>query len=148
MERYLKPQIVKDLNKKMVFLAGPRQVGKTTLSQSLTKNIDYMNWDIDKDRSRILNKEFKDTELWVFDEIHKYKVWRNYFKGIFDEFKNEKKILVTGSAKLDLLRKGAIHCRDATIFQAIDYNIYEDQKAKYEYLKKFFPQKWEEKNRV
>lgn len=106
MERYLKPQIVKDLNKKMVFLAGPRQVGKTTLSQSITKNIDYMNWDIDKDRSRILNKEFKNTDLWVFDEIHKYKVWRNYLKGIFDEFKNEKKILVTGSAKLDLLRKG------------------------------------------
>jgi predicted AAA+ superfamily ATPase len=106
MERYLKNQINQDLKRKMVFLAGPRQVGKTTLSKSLIKNFDYMNWDIDKDRTRILNKEFKARDLWIFDEIHKYKSWRNYLKGIFDQFRDEKKILVTGSAKLDLLRKG------------------------------------------
>jgi predicted AAA+ superfamily ATPase len=106
MQRYLKNDILTDLTKKMVFLAGPRQVGKTTLSKNLLKNFDYMNWDIDRDRSRILEKEFKNSELWIFDEIHKYKTWRNYLKGIFDQYKGERKILVTGSAKLDILRRG------------------------------------------
>jgi predicted AAA+ superfamily ATPase len=106
MERYLKLQILEDLNEKMVFLAGPRQVGKTTLSKSLSKSIDYLNWDIDGDRTRILSKEFHKSNIWIFDEIHKYKNWRNYLKGIFDKLGREQKILVTGSAKLDVLRKG------------------------------------------
>jgi len=37
MERYLKEQILADLKDKMVLLAGPRQVGKTTLAKSLPK---------------------------------------------------------------------------------------------------------------
>jgi len=106
MDRFLKSQIVEDLSEKMVFLAGPRQVGKTTLSKSLFKSTDYLNWDTDEGRSRILNKEFSKSTLWVFDEIHKYKNWRNYLKGIFDKLGYEQKILVTGSAKLDILRKG------------------------------------------
>jgi predicted AAA+ superfamily ATPase len=106
MERFLKSQILDDLADKMVFLAGPRQVGKTTLSKNLLKNFDYLNWDIDEDRSRILLKEFKKSKLWIFDEIHKYKQWRNYLKGIFDKLGKQQKILVTGSAKLDVLRKG------------------------------------------
>ena len=55
-----KKQILTDLNDyKMIFLAGPRQVGKTTLALSLYKKSDYLNWDIDEDRMRILDKEFK-----------------------------------------------------------------------------------------
>lgn len=106
MERYIKKQILEDLNEKMVLLAGPRQVGKTTLSKILMKNCDYMNWDIDEDRSRILSKEFQKSSLWVFDEIHKYKKWRNYLKGLVDKFQSDQKILVPGSARLDILRKG------------------------------------------
>lgn len=106
MDRFLKKQIIEDLNDKMVFLAGPRQVGKTTLATSLYKNTDYLNWDIDEDRSKILNKEFQKSSLLVFDEIHKYKNWRNYLKGLVDKRGNDQKILVTGSAKLDVLRKG------------------------------------------
>jgi uncharacterized protein len=106
MDRFLKKQILEDLDQKMVFLAGPRQVGKTTLSKSLFKSTDYLNWDIDKDRSRILAKEYKDAKLWIFDEIHKYKNWRNYLKGLFDSLGQQQKILVTGSAKLDVLRRG------------------------------------------
>ena len=106
MERHLKKQILEDLNSKMVFLAGPRQVGKTTLSKKLIKKADYLNWDIDEDRTRILSKEFKSSELWIFDEIHKYKNWRNYLKGLYDKVGKDQKILVTGSAKLDVLRKG------------------------------------------
>lgn len=107
MDRFLKRHILTDLNDyKMIFLAGPRQVGKTTLSQSLYKTADYMNWDIDDDRTRILEKEFKKSPLLIFDEIHKYTRWRNYLKGIYDKIGKQQKILVTGSAKLDTLRKG------------------------------------------
>ena len=46
----IKSQIIKDLKEKMVFLGGPRQVGKTTIGQSLIKNYKdghpaYLNWD-------------------------------------------------------------------------------------------------------
>lgn len=106
MDRYLKKQIEADLKEKMVFLAGPRQVGKTTLSKTISKKFDYLNWDIDEDRTRILNKEYQKSDLWIFDEIHKYKNWRNYLKGLYDKLSDQQKILVTGSAKLDILRKG------------------------------------------
>jgi predicted AAA+ superfamily ATPase len=106
MVRFLKKQILKDLDEKMVFLAGPRQVGKTTLSKDLFKDFEYLNWDIDEGRSKILSKEFQPSKLWVFDEIHKYKNWRNYLKGLYDKVGKEQRILVTGSAKLDVLRKG------------------------------------------
>ncbi|MBC7421636.1 MAG: ATP-binding protein [Bdellovibrio sp.] len=106
MDRFIKKQILLDLDEKMVFLAGPRQVGKTTLSKSLYKKFDYLNWDNDSDRSRILAKEFSQENLIIFDEIHKYKTWRNYLKGIYDKKNITQKILVTGSAKLDTLRKG------------------------------------------
>jgi uncharacterized protein len=105
MERYLKKQITYDLKKKMVFLGGPRQVGKTTLSKKIsTKNYAYLNWDIDEDRENILKKNLPDKKLWIFDEIHKYKKWRNYLKGLYDAFHEDRQILVTGSARLDYYR--------------------------------------------
>lgn len=42
----------------------------------------------------------------VLDEVHKFKDWRQYLKGIFDLFGITKKILVTGSARLDYYRFG------------------------------------------
>ncbi len=45
--RYIQKQIVKDLKKKMVFISGPRLVGKTTLAKAiLTTESSYLNWDI------------------------------------------------------------------------------------------------------
>lgn len=104
----LEQQIRADLRRKMVFLAGPRQVGKTTLAKKLLgkeKN-GYLNWDINSQREIILTQLFPATKMWVFDEIHKYHKWRNYLKGVYDEFHDSKKILVTGSARLDLYRRG------------------------------------------
>ncbi len=108
MKRYLENQILHDLSKKMVFLGGPRQAGKTTLAKKIlgSKKIGYMNWDRDEDRLNILERKLPKTNLWVFDEIHKYKKWRNFIKGLFDSFGKTKKILVTGSAKLDFYRYG------------------------------------------
>ncbi len=110
--RYLSEFIENDLNKKMVFLGGPRQVGKTTLSQTLIKNYHdnhpaYLNWDSDLDRRRIRERDWPKKEpLIVLDEIHKTKNWRNLVKGLYDTLKNSHKFLVTGSARLDHFRKG------------------------------------------
>lgn len=104
--RYIQKQIIKDLKKKMVFISGPRQVGKTTLAKSiLTTESSYLNWDIPVQREAILRRELPVAKLWCFDEIHKYKSWRDYLKGVYDEFHHEHEILVTGSARLDMLRK-------------------------------------------
>ncbi len=106
-DRYLKQQVLSDLEKKMVFIGGPRQVGKTTLARSIrgaTKG--YLNWDVTSDRSRILSQELPVSSIWVFDELHKYRQWRNYLKGIYDSRSQNQKILVTGSARLDLYRFG------------------------------------------
>ena len=91
----------------MVFLAGPRQVGKTTLAQMLpSARRGYLNWDVSEDRERILLRHLPPTKLWVFDEIHKYRAWRNYLKGLYDSRPDGTKILVTGSARLELYRFG------------------------------------------
>lgn len=102
-KRYLSEQILKDLKSKMVFLGGPRQVGKTTLSLALFSERSYLNWDSSGDRERILKYELPSEKTWIFDEIHKYKKWRGYLKGLYDKNKKQQ-ILVTGSARLDLYR--------------------------------------------
>ena len=105
MERYLKKGILEDLDNKMVFVGGPRQVGKSTLARDLApKNCRYLNWDVSKDRELILKQYFPTENFILFDEIHKYKHWRAYIKGLYDTYKEKKKILVTGSARLDYYR--------------------------------------------
>jgi predicted AAA+ superfamily ATPase len=107
MRRFIESLISEDLKRKMVFLGGPRQVGKTTLSKNLLKNRkNYLSWDDDNGRTRILEKEFPDSGLVVFDELHKYRQWRRYLKGIYDTRDRSLEILVTGSARLDLYRYG------------------------------------------
>ena len=107
MERYLSKLILADLSRKMVFLGGPRQVGKTTLAQALlTSKKSYLNWDDDFGRSRILDREFSSSGLVVFDELHKYRQWRRYLKGLYDTKDPSLQIMVTGSARLDLYRYG------------------------------------------
>jgi predicted AAA+ superfamily ATPase len=103
----LHAQVEADLSEKMVLLGGPRQVGKTTLAKALLGDAaGYLSWDIPAHRERILRRELPVAELWVFDEIHKYRRWRNYLKGVYDEFGNGHRLLVTGSARLDLYRFG------------------------------------------
>jgi hypothetical protein len=89
----------------MVFVTGPRQVGKTTLAkQTLGRGPGYLNWDVPEDRERILRRQLPASALWVFDEIHKYRSWRNYLKGLYDGRRPGQRILVTGSARLDYYR--------------------------------------------
>lgn len=105
--RYLRQQILEDLKRKMVFLAGPRQVGKTTLALGLPgAPKGYLNWDIAEDRERILRRELPTNDLLILDEIHKYRRWRDWLKGIYDAQVRgpRRRILVTGSARLDYYR--------------------------------------------
>ncbi|MEE4264842.1 MAG: ATP-binding protein [Desulfobacteraceae bacterium] len=104
--------------KNMVFMAGPRQVGKTTLAQNIARsfvNSFYFNWDIPDHRVRLIENpaffeemERKDTSipLVVFDEIHKYRDWKNYLKGVYDEFHHVYQFLISGSGRLDTYQKG------------------------------------------
>lgn len=110
--RYLEGVIREDLKSKMVFLGGPRQVGKTTLATGLIEDYKdrhpaYLNWDNEIHKKKIREQEWPKTEpLIVLDEIHKYKSWRNLVKGFYDTLKNSHSFLVTGSARLDHFRKG------------------------------------------
>jgi hypothetical protein len=101
----LEAQVLADLERKMVLVAGPRQVGKTTLARGLPGGAEgYLNWDVAEHRERILRRELPGGDLWIFDELHKYRLWRNYLKGLFDARRPEQRILVTGSARLDFYR--------------------------------------------
>lgn len=105
--RYLAGQVAADLNEKMVFVAGPRQVGKTTMARAmLSSPAGYLNWDIPSHRDRILRGEWPNVPLLALDEVHKFRKWRNTLKGLFDEYRGRMKILVTGSARLDYYRFG------------------------------------------
>jgi predicted AAA+ superfamily ATPase len=105
--RYLQPAIEKDLPRKMVLLAGPRQVGKTTLAKTiLGSDVGYLNWDVADDREKILRRELPPAKTWVLDEIHKYRGWRNYLKGLWDGRRTGQRVLVTGSGRLELYRFG------------------------------------------
>jgi uncharacterized protein len=109
MKRRIEQQIQTDLKKKMVILSGPRQCGKTTLSKDLLKQFSgsYMNWDNASMRLKIQKGDLdQSADLWVFDELHKYKRWRNFLKGLYDVSHEEHKMLVTGSARLDAFSRG------------------------------------------
>lgn len=111
MKRYCDKFIEKDLLKKMVFLGGPRQVGKTTLSKQLLTGKwahgEYLNWDIDEDKRAIIKKQWlKSSPLVIFDEIHKYPRWKSWIKGVWDSRPDQQTYLVTGSARLDIYKKG------------------------------------------
>jgi len=112
LQRYLEDAILSDLKKKMVFLGGPRQVGKTTFSQGIIPNYKdqstaYLNWDNLDDRKKMMSGHLPSTDkLIVLDEIHKFVKWRGLVKGLFDKLKNTHQFLITGSARLDHYRKG------------------------------------------
>ena len=109
-------------DQQMIFLSGPRQVGKTTIgqsTQSMTDRFFYLNWDRTSHRQIIiqgvdaiaefagLSEPSEKTPIIVLDEIHKYAKWKNFLKGFYDTYKGSLHIIVTGSAKLDIYKRGS-----------------------------------------
>jgi predicted AAA+ superfamily ATPase len=105
----------------MLFLSGPRQVGKTTAAKGLAEqfvNSHYYNWDNQSHREVIINgpaaiagevgldRLQADLPFCAFDELHKYQHWRDFLKGFFDEYEDRVRVLVTGSASLATFRRG------------------------------------------
>ena len=108
--RYLEGPINADLEEKMVFVAGPRQVGKTTLAKMILDRWSsglYLNWDNRKHRRTIRDSQWPaGSALVVLDELHKWQGWKRWIKGEFDEHGNRLRFLVTGSARMDVYRRG------------------------------------------
>jgi predicted AAA+ superfamily ATPase len=108
-------------NAQMLFLGGPRQVGKTTMSRQLSRHWStscYLSWDDIDDRQLMLSGQKAVAEhcqltsmnpqkiLIIFDEMHKFPDWKDFLKGFYDKYKDTANIIVTGSAQLDTLQKG------------------------------------------
>jgi predicted AAA+ superfamily ATPase len=120
MDRPLYQRLWEELSsqKAMIFLAGPRQAGKTTLALDVAKGYSdslYFNYDQPADKKKLLDdplffrnfaRHNTSAPLIILDEIHKHRAWKNYLKGIHDGFKAEYKFLVLGSGRLDQYQKG------------------------------------------
>jgi len=103
-------------HRQMALVSGPRQVGKTTTCRGLSTA--YLDWDNTDDRRVILRGPAATAEriglarlgerppVAVFDELHKFARWKSFLKGFFDTYADQARILVTGSSRLDVYRRG------------------------------------------
>jgi uncharacterized protein len=114
----------------MVFLSGGRQVGKTTIANNIS-DAQYLNWDNVVHRKKILNlleelndidqyQQLNSSNIIIFDEFHKFKNWKNYIKGFYDTYKASYQIILTGSARLNIYRKGG----DSLMGRYFNYTVH------------------------
>ena len=110
--RYLSQPLERLAADKFVLLSGPRQVGKTTIALAWLGAQGgglYLNWDVPEHRERILRRDFLTDfppQALVLDELHKYPKWKNWLKGLHDRRGARIRIVVTGSARLDIYQRG------------------------------------------
>ncbi len=102
--------------RQMAFITGPRQVGKTTTCRNLSDS--YLNWDNTDDRAKIvkgpsaiaeqleLDKLTSQVPVALFDELHKFSKWKRFLKGFYDTYADQIRVLVTGSSRMDIDRRG------------------------------------------
>lgn len=105
-------------NRQMLFVSGPRQVGKTTLAKLVLPEGRYFNYDRTSDAllfakgpdglAETLGFDQPSARVTsvIFDEIHKYWQWKRFVKGFFDVYGTRVKIVATGSARMDVYRRG------------------------------------------
>ena len=104
-------------NRQMAFLSGPRQCGKTTLAKSLADC--YFTWDDLATRRLVagdaagladavgLGIATEKKPIITLDEIHKFVRWKSFLKGFFDLYEDRMRLIVTGSARLDIYKRGS-----------------------------------------
>ena len=100
----------------MAFISGPRQVGKTTTCRALADA--YVNWDDYDGRALVLagpqtlvaelslDRLAERRPVVMFDELHKFPQWKTFLKGLFDTYGERLRIIVTGSSRLSVYRRG------------------------------------------
>jgi predicted AAA+ superfamily ATPase len=103
-------------NRQMAFVSGPRQVGKTTTCR--LEGTDFLNYDNADDRRTLLRgpaavaerlgvEQLRaSTPVVVLDELHKFPKWKSFLKGFFDVYGQRIRLIVTGSSRLDIFRRG------------------------------------------
>jgi len=101
----------------MALVSGPRQVGKTTTCRSVSN--EYLNWDNADDRRLLLRGPASIADalhldvlrakspVATLDELHKYTKWKSLLKGFFDSYGDRVRLIVTGSSRIDIFRRGA-----------------------------------------
>lgn len=119
-------------NRQMAFLSGPRQVGKTTLAETALPEAKIFNYDKPADARTIAAGADRVAEAAnladplaarrgiVFDELHKFSGWKRFLKGFFDTAGKGLKVAVTGSARLDVYKRGG----DSLMGRYIPYRIH------------------------
>ena len=122
-------------HRQMALVSGPRQVGKTTVCRLLSDH--YLNWDNSDDRRRILRgpaalaEALQLDRLWeklpvaVLGELHKYGKWKALLKGFFDTYGDQVRLIVTGSSRLDVFRRGSDSLMAATCFIVCIHGVWE-----------------------
>ncbi len=135
MKRVYETLIMEHVSKyrQMAFLSGPRQVGKTTIARSVAGTPHhYLNWDDQKQRRIItagplavtqetgLDRLSDEIPCIVFDELHKYGAWKKFLKGFFDQYGDRCRVIVTGSARLNVYKRGG----DSLMVRYFPYRIY------------------------
>ncbi len=121
-ERYVEREFFSLLNqyRQMIFLSGPRQVGKTTAVRNMSERLPvshYLNWDNVTHRQKFLQNpaDFasqigldqltENSIVCIFDELHKFSRWRDFLKGLHDSYSMFNAV-VTGSAQLNVFSRG------------------------------------------
>ena len=121
-ERFVEKEFFSLLNqyRQMIFLSGPRQVGKTTAVRNMSERLPeshYLNWDNVTHRQKFLQNpaDFvseigldqiaENSIVCIFDELHKFSRWRDFLKGLHDSYTMFNAV-VTGSAQLNVFSRG------------------------------------------
>lgn len=103
-------------DRQMAFVSGPRQVGKTTTCRRHAD--ETLNLDDTDHRAVILSgpsavaqrlaleRLRSSPPVTLLDEIHKFGRWKAFLKGFFDSYGHRTQLLVTGSSRLDVYRRG------------------------------------------
>lgn len=98
---------------RMVFVEGPRRVGKTTLGELIGRsyaNRLALNGEIPEERARLVRNPafFEEVErrddsppLIVLDEVNRHRGWRKHLKAAYDRAQAAYHFLVTASSRLD-----------------------------------------------
>ncbi len=154
--RYLSQIITADAldSGKIAFINGPRQVGKTTLAQQIKSKkyptSHYFNFDDDEFKKiwiqspKDIVKNYDKKSLLIFDEIHKDRNWKNKIKGLYDIYKNDFGIIITGSARLDYYRKSG----DSLQGRYLPYQLHPISLGEESYIKPPPQKDWEENAKI